>query len=85
MNGSGTAGSAISRAAGFFCFWLVLTGADAGDLVAGLVAAVAATWASLRLMPAEQWHLNPIKLARIRAALPASIGLRRNGRRNART
>jgi len=62
-NGPGTVGSAISRAAGFFGFWLVLTGADAGDLAAGLVAAVAATWASLRLMPAQQWSLRPIKLA----------------------
>ena len=35
----GTLGSAISRAAGFFCFWLVLTGADAGDLAAGVLAA----------------------------------------------
>ena len=59
----GTLGSAIFRAAGFFGFWLVLTGADAGDLAAGLVAAVAATWASLRLMPAQQWDLRPIKLA----------------------
>jgi multicomponent Na+:H+ antiporter subunit E len=58
-----TLGSAISRAAAFFGFWLVLTGADAGDLAAGLVAAVAATWASLRLMPAQQWNLRPIKLA----------------------
>ena len=64
VNGPGTLGSATSRAAGFFAFWLVLTGADAGDLAAGLVAAVAATWASLRLMPAEPWNLNPIKLAR---------------------
>ena len=63
VNGPGTLGSAISRAAGFFCFWLVLTGADAGDLAAGLVAAVVATWASLRLMPAQQWNLRPIKLA----------------------
>ena len=62
-NGPTTVGSAISRAAGFFAFWLVLTGADAGDLAAGLVAAVAATWASLRLMPAQQWSLRPIKLA----------------------
>jgi multicomponent Na+:H+ antiporter subunit E len=61
-NRSGTLGSAISRAAGFFCFWLLLTDADAGDLAAGLVAAVAATWASLRLMPAQQWNLRPIKL-----------------------
>ena len=56
-------GSAISRAAAFFVFWLVLTGADAGDVAAGLVAAVAATWTSLRLMPAQQWSLRPIKLA----------------------
>jgi multicomponent Na+:H+ antiporter subunit E len=63
VNGPGTVGSAISRAAGFFGFWLVLTGADAGDLAAGLVAAVAATWASLRLMPAQQWSLRPIRLA----------------------
>ena len=62
-NGPTTVGSAISRAAGFFGFWLVLTGADVGDLAAGLVAAVAATWASLRLMPAQQWSLRPIKLA----------------------
>ena len=64
MNGPNTLGSAISRAAGFFGFWLVLTGADAGDLAAGLVAAVAATWASLRLMPAQQWNLRPIKLGK---------------------
>ena len=63
VDGPGTLASAISRAAGFFCFWLLLTDADAGDLAAGLVAAVAATWASLRLMPAQQWSLRPIKLA----------------------
>jgi multicomponent Na+:H+ antiporter subunit E len=62
MNGPGTLGSAIFRGAGFFCFWLVLTDADTGDLVAGLAAAVAATWASLRLMPAQQSSLRPIKL-----------------------
>ena len=61
-NGPGTLGSAIFRGAGFFCFWLVLTDADTGDLAAGLAAAVAATWASLRLMPAQQWSLRPIKL-----------------------
>jgi multicomponent Na+:H+ antiporter subunit E len=63
VNGPGTLGSAIFRGVGFFCFWLVLTGADAGDLVAGLVAALVATWASVRLMPAQQWTLRPIKLA----------------------
>src|SRR3954470_22280483 len=62
VNGPGIVGSAIFRGAGFFCFWLVLTDADTGDLAAGLAAAVAATWASLRLMPAQQWSLRPIKL-----------------------
>ncbi|MBR0819863.1 Na+/H+ antiporter subunit E [Bradyrhizobium liaoningense] len=64
VTGTGILGSAISRAAGFFAFWLALTDANSGDLAAGLAAAVAATWASLRLMPAEQWNLNPVKLAR---------------------
>ena len=64
VDGPGTLASAISRAAGFFCFWLVLTGADAGDLAAGLVAGVAATWASLRLMPAQEWNLHPIRLGK---------------------
>jgi multicomponent Na+:H+ antiporter subunit E len=64
VNGPGTLGSAIFRGAGFFGFWLVLTGAEAGDLGAGLVAAVAATWASLRLMPAQQWSLRPIRLGK---------------------
>ena len=62
-NGSSTLGSAIYRAVGFFGFWLVLTDADSADLAAGSVAAVAATWASLRLMPAQQWNVRPIKLA----------------------
>jgi multicomponent Na+:H+ antiporter subunit E len=62
VNGAGTLGSAISRAAGFFGFWLVLTGADAADLAAGSIATVTATWASLRLMPAQQWRLRPIRL-----------------------
>ena len=62
-NGPDPLGSAISRAAGFFGFWLVLTGADAADLAAGSIAAVAATWVSLRLMPAQQWSLRPVKLA----------------------
>jgi multicomponent Na+:H+ antiporter subunit E len=65
VNGAGgILGSATYRAVGFFGFWLVLTDAGSGDLAAGLVAAVAATWASLRLMPAEQWNSNPINLAR---------------------
>jgi multicomponent Na+:H+ antiporter subunit E len=61
--GSSTVASAICRAAGVFGFWLVLTDAESSDLAAGLAAALAATWASLRLMPAEQRNIRPIKLA----------------------
>jgi multicomponent Na+:H+ antiporter subunit E len=37
--------------AGFFCLWLALAGANAGDLPVGLTTAAAATWISLRLLP----------------------------------
>jgi multicomponent Na+:H+ antiporter subunit E len=83
MNGPGTLKSAIFRAAGFFAFWLVLTGADAGDLAAGLAAALAATLVSLRLMPAQEWNLHPIRLGKfvlhfLRQSIAAGIdvGLR---------
>jgi multicomponent Na+:H+ antiporter subunit E len=56
--GSPVARTALARGAGFFGFWLLLatlgtgTGADlAADLVVGLLAAAAATWTSLRLLP----------------------------------
>jgi multicomponent Na+:H+ antiporter subunit E len=55
--------SATFRAAGFLGFWLVLTGGDPADLAVGLLATVAATWTSQRLMPAEYWHLHPFKFA----------------------
>ncbi|KZD25415.1 Na+/H+ antiporter subunit E [Tardiphaga robiniae] len=56
-------GGAVIRAIGFFCFWLALTRGDPGDLGPGLIAAAAATWASLKLLPAEQWGFRPIKFA----------------------
>jgi multicomponent Na+:H+ antiporter subunit E len=65
-NSRGAIGGAVFRAAGLFGFWLLLTGADPvdpADLAAGLAAAVAATWTSLRLIPTQQWTLHPIKLA----------------------
>ena len=52
--------SAVCRAATFFGFWIVLTRAAPDDIPAGLLAAVAASWASLRLLPAEPWHLRPV-------------------------
>lgn len=45
--------AAFLRAAGFFIFWTILIGFDLGpaDAVVGLIAAAAATWTSLRLLP----------------------------------
>ncbi|HTO64599.1 MAG TPA: Na+/H+ antiporter subunit E [Bradyrhizobium sp.] len=63
-SGSSTLRSVIFRAAIFFGFWLVLTEAASADLAAGSAAAVAATWLSLRLMPAEDRNLHPIKLVK---------------------
>ena len=40
--------AAMARWAGFFGFWLLLIGPDPTDLAAGLFAAAAATWTSLR-------------------------------------
>lgn len=59
----GKARSAAYRSAGFLGFWLILTGGNPADIAAGLVATVAATWASLRLLPAERWHVQPAKFA----------------------
>ena len=42
--------SAVARAAGFLCLWLVLSGANVGDIPAAAVAIAAATWTSLRLL-----------------------------------
>jgi multicomponent Na+:H+ antiporter subunit E len=57
-----TLASALSRGVIFFCLWLVLTNAAAADLVPGLLAAAAAAWVSLRLMPAQQGTLHVVAL-----------------------
>jgi multicomponent Na+:H+ antiporter subunit E len=52
------------RAVGFFVLWVVLTGGNLADLVAGAVAALASTWASLRLLPPGTIRVRPAALAR---------------------
>lgn len=42
---------AVGRAALFLAFWLMSAGYQPADLPIGLLAAAAATWASLRLLP----------------------------------
>ena len=57
--------AAITRGAGFFGFWLLLIGTDPADLAAGLFAAAAATWASLRLLPPRGGHFRYAALGRL--------------------
>ena len=61
---------ALPRAAIFFVFWLILSGTKPADLVVGALTAIAATWASLRLLPAAQWSLSPVALARLVVRFP---------------
>ena len=55
---------AAGRAALFLAFWLMIAGYDAADLPVGIITAGAATWASLRLMPATMVRLRLLPLAR---------------------
>jgi multicomponent Na+:H+ antiporter subunit E len=61
----GVAARVLLRAVAFLALWLVLAGADPVDLVAGAVAVVAATWASLRLLPPGSARVSPAALARL--------------------
>ena len=45
--------AAIMRGAGFLGFWVALIGFGPADHVVGLIAAAAATWTSLRLLPPQ--------------------------------
>ena len=45
--------AALARGAGFLGFWVVLIGFGPADLAVGLIAAAAATWTSLRLLPPQ--------------------------------
>lgn len=56
---------AVMRTVGFFIFWIILTGGNPADLAAGAVAALAATWASLRLLPPGAGRVRPLALARL--------------------
>lgn len=55
--------AAIWRLAAFLGLWLVLAGADPADLPAGVIAIVAATWTSLRLLPPGRSRPSPVALA----------------------
>jgi multicomponent Na+:H+ antiporter subunit E len=56
---------AVSRAVGFIGLWLVLSGVEPADLPAGVLAVVAATWTSLRLLPPGDARFSPMALAQL--------------------
>jgi multicomponent Na+:H+ antiporter subunit E len=58
-------GRALIRAAGFFGFWLILSGFSLVDLPVGALAAVIATWVSLRLLPPGASGGSPVALVRL--------------------
>jgi multicomponent Na+:H+ antiporter subunit E len=61
---------ALPRATIFFVFWLILSGTKPADLIVGALTAIAATWVSLLLLPAGQWRLSPVALARVVLRFP---------------
>jgi multicomponent Na+:H+ antiporter subunit E len=67
---TGFASAAIRRGAALLLVWIAIAGADVADLPVGLVAAMFATWASLRLMPPTRRRLHPWALARLLLRLP---------------
>ena len=56
---------AALRLFGFFVLWVVVTGSNPADLVAGAVAALAASWASLHLLRPGTSRVRPVALARL--------------------
>ncbi len=57
--------SAAERASGLMIVWIVLSGSGAAaDLLPGALAALAATWASLRLLPPGENRVRPVVLAK---------------------
>jgi multicomponent Na+:H+ antiporter subunit E len=55
---------ALTRAVGFFGVWVVLSGYALVDLVPGVIAALAATWVSLRLLPSGPNRMQPLALTK---------------------
>jgi multicomponent Na+:H+ antiporter subunit E len=62
--------SALARTIFFFGFWLILYGVKPADLVVGALVAIAASWASLCLLPPGQWRINPVALSKLVLRFP---------------
>jgi multicomponent Na+:H+ antiporter subunit E len=55
----------LARTAGFFAFWVILSDLNPADLLVGALAAVIASWTSLRLLPPGHWSFRPIALTQL--------------------
>jgi multicomponent Na+:H+ antiporter subunit E len=53
---------AAVRALGFFALWVIFTGSNPADFMAGAAAALVAAWASLHLLPTGASRLRPAAL-----------------------
>jgi multicomponent Na+:H+ antiporter subunit E len=56
---------AVFRTVGFLILWMMLTGGNPTDLAAGAVAALAAAWTSLGLLPPGTSRVRPAALSRL--------------------
>ena len=54
--------AAVGRAALLLAFWLMISGRDTASIPVGLAAVTAATWTSLRLLPAGRPRIRPLAL-----------------------
>jgi multicomponent Na+:H+ antiporter subunit E len=61
---------AFARTVFFFGFWLILYGIKPADFVVGAAVAIAAGWASLRLLPPGQRRLNLLALSKLVLRFP---------------
>ena len=62
IRGPGVLRAALLRGAALLLLWLILTLGNRADLPAGLVAAAAATWVSLKLAPPAQARVSLLAL-----------------------
>jgi multicomponent Na+:H+ antiporter subunit E len=70
MNNPGRMVAAGLRGAGFLVFWLLLASFKSSDFPAAVIAVVAATWTSLRLLPPGGWQPSLSGLARLALRFP---------------
>jgi multicomponent Na+:H+ antiporter subunit E len=55
----------VLRTLGFFVLWMILADGNPADLAVGVLAALAATWASLRLLAPGTRRVRPTALSRL--------------------